>query len=158
MFRPFKQIRLFSTLNSRFVVIGGGSGGLNVSAHLLKDLKQDGNVIMIEPSAVHHYQPGWLQLAAGIGKTDILERNNSDIVPKGVRWLQEAVSRILPEKNEVEVSDGQTVGYEHLIISSGVKNDWDEIAGAREALEDPAAPVCSIYSLGYAQKARRLVQ
>lgn len=72
-----------------------------MSAHLLKDLKQEGNVIMIEPSAVHHYQPGWLQLAAGICKNNILERRNSEIVPKGVNWLQSSVSRIVPEKNEV---------------------------------------------------------
>jgi NADPH-dependent 2,4-dienoyl-CoA reductase/sulfur reductase-like enzyme len=41
-------------------------------------------------------------------------------------------------------------------VTSGVKNDWDKIKGAKDALDDPKAPVCSVYRMEYAEKARRL--
>ena len=45
---------------------------------------------------------------------------------------------------------------EHLIIAAGIQNHYDKVKGLYEALEDPKAPVATIYHPKYAQKWSRL--
>lgn len=52
-----------------------------------------------------------------------------------------AVKEILPNENAVILSNGRRVGYNHLVIASGLKHDMSQIKGFTEALENPQHPV-----------------
>jgi sulfide:quinone oxidoreductase len=47
-------------------VLGGGSGGLNISTHLLRSGVLPSEIRVIDPSPYHYYQPGWTMVAAGL--------------------------------------------------------------------------------------------
>jgi len=52
------------TLRHQIVVIGGGAAGITVTAQLLN--RNPGlDIAIIEPSAQHHYQPGWTLVGGG---------------------------------------------------------------------------------------------
>jgi len=53
--------------HSKFAVIGGGTGGLNLVAHLRKTKDVlDSDIRVFEPSKVHYYQPSFTLVAAGL--------------------------------------------------------------------------------------------
>lgn len=50
------------------------------------------------------------------------------------------------------LSDGTIVTYEYLVISPGCQLRFDQIKGAKEAIEDQNCPVSTIYTLNGAYK------
>lgn len=51
------------------------------------------------------------------------------------------LSKIDPAKNSITLENGQTVEYEQLVLSYGMKDDFDNIKGFRKAWEDEFTPV-----------------
>lgn len=57
-------------------------------------------------------------------KSSVATRENSKIIPGGIHVTPLAVKKIVGERNEVVTSNDDIFTYDHLIVSSGVKNDW----------------------------------
>ncbi len=67
--------------STRFVVAGGSIGGLTDAASLLRRLP-DAKVTVIEPRAIHHYQPGYTLVGAGVyDKSDVLYQQEDMMIP-----------------------------------------------------------------------------
>ncbi|MDP2878319.1 MAG: FAD/NAD(P)-binding oxidoreductase, partial [Sulfuricella sp.] len=48
---------------------------------------------------------------------------------KGIKLIATPAQRVHPEKNQVELSDGQIVDYDFLVIATGPKLAFDEVEG-----------------------------
>lgn len=55
---------------------------------------------------------------------------------------------ILPEKNTIILENGKEYEYDVLMIASGIGQDFDQIQGFREALQDGDCPVFSNQDFG----------
>lgn len=130
----------------QILVIGGGNAGISVSAQLLKKNKSL-DIAIIEPSSKHYYQPAWSLVGAGIFKKENTERDESTVIPKNVSWLKDAVKGFLPDENKVELSTGQLLSYEYLIVAPGIQLNWDEVKGLRDTLGKNG--VCTNYDFKY---------
>ncbi|MCZ7176213.1 lycopene cyclase family protein, partial [Salmonella enterica] len=85
------------TISGDIVVIGGGSAGIGLLASLLKRDPQL-NIILIEPSAEHYYQPAWTLVGGGAHDIRKTMRPMAQVLPDGVTWVQAAVSQLLPDE------------------------------------------------------------
>ena len=56
---------MFSTVHTKFCIIGGGTAGLNVSAHLTHYFKPT-DIRIFDKSANHYYQPGFTVVGGGL--------------------------------------------------------------------------------------------
>lgn len=143
-----------STTHHRILVIGGGNGGISVAARLRRQ-GVDG-VAIIEPREQHLYQPLFSHVAGGTARASITVRPQADVMPRGVEWIQARVTRIDPSRHEVELDDGRTVSYEHVIVCPGIQHDWSSIPGLAESLHRPN--VASHYEHALAAKASLLLR
>lgn len=134
-------------VNHQIVIIGGGNAGISVAAKLLLRNKQL-DIAIIDPSSKHYYQPAWTLVGSGVFDIQKTERNEADVMPKGVKWIKQKVTAMLPETNSVELDNGQQVVYQYLVIAAGIQLNWDEIKGLKETLGKNN--VCSNYSFDYA--------
>ena len=76
---------------ARIVVVGGGAAGLTAASRLSRQL--DGaEILMIEPSGAHIYQPGLTLVGAGVWQIGQLLERTERFVAAGVRWLQASVT------------------------------------------------------------------
>jgi len=115
------------------VIIGAGAAGLAVAGSLLK--RQKGlDIAIIEPSAVHYYQPGWTLIGGGIFKQPRTEKPMAGLIPRGVRWIQAACAGFDPHRNQIILEDSERIGYKTLIVAPGLKLDWERIEGLQETL------------------------
>jgi sulfide:quinone oxidoreductase len=125
----------------QIVIVGGGTAGISVAARLRK---KDLDVAIIEPSAKHYYQPFWTFAGGGIVKKEQSERDESDYIPEGVKWIQDSVVEFQPDENFVTTKSGEMTGYDFLIVAPGLQLNWDKVKGLPEAVGKDG--VCSNYS------------
>lgn len=141
--------------NHKVVVVGGGSAGLTVSNQLLRTGRfRPHDISLVDPAVYHHYQPGWTLVGGGLSNKDDFKKKLADLVDPKVRFYSDRVQSFAPEQNTLQVG-GEQITYEHLVVCPGINIDFDSIAGLKEAVSDPHAPVSSIYGYDTCDKTAR---
>ncbi len=119
-------------LHHRIVIVGGGTAGITVAARLRRAGQDD--VAVIEPSAVHRYQPLWTLVGSGHATAASTMRPEADVMPKGVHWIQGQVAHVDPDEQLVVTDRDLTIGYDACILAPGLELHWDAIPGLTETL------------------------
>ncbi|KAI0341710.1 FAD/NAD(P)-binding domain-containing protein [Trametopsis cervina] len=142
----------------KVVVIGAGSGGLNVANQIRDRFKQEGkalaenDIAILDAADYHYYQPAWTLVGAGLkNKTDTRQPMRS-LIPKNIDLIEENVQSFQPEQSTVTTTSGRKVAYENLVVAPGLQINWDNVSGLSKALADPSSGVSSIYSYQTADK------
>src|SRR5690606_11379831 len=110
------------------VIVGGGTGGISVAALLLRR-HPDLDVVVIEPAEFHYYQPAWTLVGGGAYSASATRRRLADVLPKGARHIAKKVTGFLPDDKQVELEDGERVGYNQLVVAAGIQVNWGAIEG-----------------------------
>lgn len=125
-----------TTTNNNYhevLIVGAGAGGLAVAASLLKR-RPDLDIAVIDPATEHAYQPGWTLVGGGVFKREQTRRPMASVVPKKVQHYSHAVVRFQPDEKTVEMDNGTYLHYGVLVVSPGLKLNWEAIPGLKEAL------------------------
>lgn len=131
----------------QIVIIGGGNAGLSVASKLLlKNNRLD--IAVVDPATKHYYQPAWTLVGSGVFDIRKTEKNQADVMPKGVKWIKEKVTHFFPGQNYIQLESGEHLHYEFLVVAAGIQLNWDEIKGLKETLGKNG--VCSNYSFNHA--------
>jgi sulfide:quinone oxidoreductase len=128
------------------VIVGGGTAGITVAARL----RRTGtplDIVIIEPSTKHYYQPLWTLVGGGVFPKEASEREEAHLIPTGVTWMRDAVTEFDPEHNAVVTREGKRVSYDFLVVAPGIQIDWDKVKGLPEAIGRDG--VCSNYAYEY---------
>jgi len=137
------------------VIVGGGSAGLATAASLL-ERDRDLDIVVIEPRETHDYQPGWTMVGGGVFDVKDTRRPEATVIPAGVRWIKGAVVSFEPERDQVTLEDGSTIGYRALVVAPGNTLDWAAVDGLPQTLGRNG--VTSNYSFETAPYTWELVQ
>ena len=115
------------------VIVGGGSAGLATAASLrARDKSLD--IVIIEPRDTHYYQPGWTLVGSGTFSQAETLRDEAGLIPSGTRWIRGAVASFQPDRNQVTLADGSTIGYRALVVAPGNVLDWAGVDGLPQTL------------------------
>lgn len=117
----------------KIIVVGGGNAGLSVAAQLLKK-DSSLQISIIDPSEKHYYQPAWTLVGAGIFDINKTIRKEKDVIPKGTKWIKDAVSAFVPEESKVVCKSGESYHYDAMVVCPGIQMDWQKIKGFKETL------------------------
>ncbi|KAI7858890.1 hypothetical protein BDC45DRAFT_543684 [Circinella umbellata] len=139
----------------KVVVVGAGPGGLSVASTVSKLLGKD-QVAVIDPAQYHYYQPLWTYVGGGLKDFKDSQRPMESLIPKKADWIQDSVTQLEPDTNHVVLSNGQTIGYDYLVVAAGIQVNWDKIKGLKEALGKDG--VTSNYSPESVQKTHQFLQ
>lgn len=129
------------------VIIGGGNAGISVASRLLRKNKHL-DIAVVDPAEKHYYQPAWTLAGAGVFDIKKTERNESDVLPKGVTWIKKKATGFQPENNAIQLENDDMLHYDYLVVAAGIQINWNEIKGLKETLG--RNNVCSNYSFEHA--------
>ena len=125
------------------LIVGGGTAGITTAAHLLKKNRKL-DVTIVDPAEWHYYQPLWTLVGGGAATREKTRRSQKSVIPNGATWIQQSVVSFDPENNAITTGEGQTIGYDFLIVCPGIQINWDRIPGLKESMGKNG--VCSNYS------------
>ncbi len=128
--------------NHQIIIIGAGTAGITIAAQL-KRHEKDLDIAIIDPAEKHYYQPAWTLVGAGTYRMKATERPMKDLIPRGVTWIQQAVTDIDPEARTVRTAEGTEYTYEYLVVCPGIQYNLDAVKGLTEAMGHDG--VCSNY-------------
>ena len=87
-----------STLHHRIVIVGGGTAGITVAARLRR--KGETDIVIVEPSATHVYQPLWTLVGSGHATAEETKRPMADVIPQVYAELDGVVGHTLARMGE----------------------------------------------------------
>ncbi len=134
-----------SSAKGKIVIVGGGAAGITMAAQLTKALSSP-DITIIEPNEMHHYQPGYTLIAAGVWQPSDVEVKTADYIPSGVKWLKTKVTEYQPDNNLVVTETGEKIGYDVLVVCPGIVLDYEGYAGmSKELVTTAGNGIASIY-------------
>jgi len=114
----------------RVVILGGGFAGLTAARQL------DGEryaVALVDPGADFEFKPNLHELVSRTKKPRSLRLPRRKLVERrGRRFVQSAAVGLDPARQEVRTADGETVGYDALIVALGSAVAARQVPGAGE--------------------------
>ena len=129
------------------IIVGGGNAGISVAARLIHNRK-DLDIAIIDPAENHFYQPAWTLVGGGTFNINDTVRSEASVIPKGAKWIKDAVVSFQPEKNQLTTKSGSNYSYDYLIAAPGIQLNWHWIKGLKETLGKNG--VTSNYSFDFA--------
>ncbi|MEZ4910831.1 MAG: FAD/NAD(P)-binding oxidoreductase [Saprospiraceae bacterium] len=114
------------------VILGAGSAGTMMANHLHKHMNKDEwNIHIIDEREKHYYQPGFLFIPFGTYQPEDVVKPIGKFIPSAVDLIRSKIQKIDAENNKVELQNGQSIGYDILIIATGSEIAPEEIEGMK---------------------------
>jgi sulfide dehydrogenase [flavocytochrome c] flavoprotein chain len=121
----------FAQSAARVVVIGGGFGGASC-ARALKRIDPKLQVTLIEPNRIFTACPFSNEVIAGLRDIEAQQFSYDRIIAEGVTVVAQAAVKIDPHARVVGVADGQSLGYDRLVLAPGIDIRFDALSGYDE--------------------------
>lgn len=86
----------------------------------------------MDPATNHYYQPLWTLVGAGVSTLESTRKSMKQVLPKGVRWIKQAVQKFNPEENNLQLDNEEQVSYDYLVVCPGIQVNWSDIKGLKE--------------------------
>jgi sulfide:quinone oxidoreductase len=118
-------------MTTRVLILGAGFGGLELSTLLSETFGDDAGVILIDKSDAFIFGYSKLDVMFGRSTLDAVRLPYRNFVKAGVRFLQQTITAIDPERRRV-TTDGGTFEAEYLVVALGADYDLDATPGLAE--------------------------
>ncbi len=117
------------------LILGAGTAGTMMANKLHRRLdRRAWHITIVDRSAVHYYQPGFLFIPFAIYQPDQVIRGKREFLPRGVRFVIGEVERIEPRHNNVHLASGEVLPYDYLIVATGADIHPEETEGLKGSL------------------------
>jgi sulfide:quinone oxidoreductase len=108
----------------RILIVGGGVGGTLTANLLVRKLRAridrgDVEVMVVDATGRHVYQPGFMYIALGGERAADLERPERSLLDKRVTLIVGEVAAVDAETQVVTLADGLALGYDQLVLATG---------------------------------------
>ena len=114
----------------RIVILGGGTGGTMTANRLRRRFDVDeAEIHVVDRDDRHVYQPGLLFVPFGLADLDEIVRPRRSQLRDGVVFHENEVEEVRTERDEVLLDDGTVLGYDVLVVASGVRLQPEETEG-----------------------------
>jgi sulfide:quinone oxidoreductase len=108
----------------RILILGGGVGGTLTANLLVKKLRAridrgDVEVLVVDATGQHVYQPGFMYIAMGGERAANLQRPERSLLDNRVTLVVGEVATVDEARQIVTLKDGLPLGYDQLVLATG---------------------------------------
>ncbi len=106
-------------MRHRIVILGGGTGGTLTANRLRRIYGDCAEITVIDRDDRHVYQPGLLFVPFGLAEPGEIVRPRHAQLHDGIEFRVAEVDRVETADNVVHLADGETIGYDVLVVATG---------------------------------------
>ncbi len=115
---------------AHIVIVGAGIGGVPMALEMRGRLGKPHRVTMVADTPTFHFTPSNPWVAVGWRKPAQIKVPLAPMLKRrGIEFVQQRVTKVLPDQNRLDLADGQTLAYDYLVIATGPELAFDEIEG-----------------------------
>lgn len=115
---------------AHIVVLGAGLGGVIMAFEAREHLGSGHRITVINKGDKFHFVPSNPWVAVGWRDREQIEVDlNKALKRVGATLRPEGAARLHPEENRVELTTGESISYDYLVIATGPDLAFDEIPG-----------------------------
>lgn len=103
----------------RILILGAGTAGTMMANRLVRTLKDDWQVMVLDRDNEHLYQPGLLLLPFGGYRPEELVRPRKNLFDPRVVVRLHDVDKVAPDEKRVSLVGGESISYDFLIVATG---------------------------------------
>lgn len=111
------------------MIVGGGTGGTLTANRLRRVVRPEDQIVVVDGDDRHLYQPGLLFVPFGMASPARLVRSRARQLRPGVEFRQAVVDQVDLDADRVVLSDGDSLGYDLLVVASGARLLPEETEG-----------------------------
>jgi sulfide:quinone oxidoreductase len=138
----------------RIVIVGAGIGGLPTAYELREKLGKKHRITVLSDSPTFQFVPSNPWVAVDWRKReDICIEVEKPLKKKGIEFNASGLTKLYPEKKQLELGDGSMLDYDYLVLTTGPRLAFEEIDGL-----GPKGHTQSICHIDHAEKARKAWQ
>lgn len=116
-------------MRHRIVILGAGTGGTLTANRLRRIYGDSAEITVIDRDDRHVYQPGLLFVPFGLADPGEIVRPRHAQIHDGIEFRIAEADRVETADNVVHLTDGETIGYDVLVIATGAALLPDETEG-----------------------------
>jgi sulfide:quinone oxidoreductase len=106
-------------MGHRIVILGAGTGGTLTANRLRRVYGDSAEITVIDRDDRHVYQPGLLFVPFGLADPGEIVRPRHAQLHDGIEFRVAEVDHVLTADNVVSLANGETIGYDVLVVASG---------------------------------------
>ncbi len=134
---------------AKVVVLGAGLGGTLMAYEMKAELGANDSIAVIGQGPRYHFVPSNPWVAVGWRDREEVEIDIGAVMARrGIGYHEQGAARVHPAENRVELTDGNSVDYDYLVLATGPELAFDEIPGL-----GPQGFTQSICHVDHAEKA-----
>jgi sulfide:quinone oxidoreductase len=138
----------------KLVILGGGAAGTMIANKMRRRFHKDElEIVVIERSETHLYQPGFTLICFDLMEPEELIRPTRDLFLDGIELIFDEATKVDSANNKVETKENGSISYDYLVVASGAKLVYGEPEGATEAVAK-GGDLFVFYTFDGAQKMR----
>ena len=119
----------------KLLILGAGTGGTMMANKMRNELsREEWSITIVDQEKNHYYQPGFLFIPFGYYKKADVIKPKQNFLPIGVTSIYQKIDKIDHELNKVTLANGEVLGYDILIIATGVRTNPEETPGLKGEL------------------------
>lgn len=119
---------------SKIVILGAGIGGMSAAYEIREILGEDHTVTVVGEGPHFNFTPSNPWVAVGWRALDDIRVDVAQpLARRGIEFIDTMATRVSPEENRVTLSDGRTLAYDYLVITTGPRLAFERIAGSNPA-------------------------
>jgi sulfide:quinone oxidoreductase len=121
-------------LTKNIVVLGSNFAGYTAALQLKRKLRkhEDVEILVIAPTHEFLYVPSLIWVPFGRRKVEDIRFDFRPIFRKqGIRFIEQAASKVDPDVQAIHLADGDHVHYDYLVIATGVSMNFDFLDGLK---------------------------
>jgi sulfide:quinone oxidoreductase len=116
---------------AHIVIMGAGIGGLPAAYEMREVLPKEHRVTVVNNTDYFQFVPSNPWVAVGWRTREAITLPIAPYLQrKGIAFIPKAVTQIDAEASRLTLAGGETLDYDYLVITTGPKLAFDEIAGA----------------------------
>jgi len=134
---------------TRIVILGAGIGGSTAAFEIKHGLGDRAEVVVVNHGDTFHFVPSNPWVAVHWREREAIEVKLGPVMAKRrIAFRAEGAKRVVPNENRLELTTGESLPYDYLVIATGPELAFDEIEGL-----GPAGHTQSVCHVDHAEHA-----
>ncbi|WP_415683491.1 NAD(P)/FAD-dependent oxidoreductase [Breoghania sp.] len=115
---------------AQILILGGGIAGVSAAYEIREALGKSHEVTVVSKAAHFQFTPSNPWVAVNWRKREDITVDLATTLPRhNVKFVHAAAQKVLPKEKAVRLSNGETMTYDYLVITTGPELAFDEIEG-----------------------------